>query len=144
MPPLRAAFLRKTALSLFSESSIKPFFQKVIFLFGYYKYIYYLCTENKYIYIKMNTKLDIRRAIQEHGMTINSVAQKAGLAPQSIQQFINGNPSVEKLFLLADAIGCDVRKLFFSPDDVAEENASLPSVHYCPHCGTKFQILENS
>ena len=106
MPPLRAAFLRKTALSLFSESNMKSFFQKVIFLFGYYKYIYYLCT--------------------------------------SIQQFINGNPSVEKLFLLADAIGCDVRKLFFSPDDVAEENASLPSVHYCPHCGTKFQILENS
>ena len=96
------------------------------------------------------SKLDIRRAIQEHGMTINSVAQKAGVVPQSIQQFINGNPSVEKLYLLADAIGCDVRELFFSPDDAVpvqqqqEQSPTLPSVHICPHCGTKFQILENS
>lgn len=115
------------------------------------------------------SKLDLRRALKERGFTIVQVAQKMGVVSQTVQQFIKGNPTVEKLYLIADAIGCDVVDLFYpTAEDLAvkaQENAdtksigtpqpsaapasadtsssnNAPQVHFCPHCGTKFQILE--
>ncbi len=115
------------------------------------------------------SKIDIRRALKERGLTIVQVAQKMGVVSQTMQQFIKGNPTVEKLYLIADAIGCDVVDLFYPTEEEqaakAQEDAAMqpsdaqqpsssptsaallpsnnaPQVHFCPHCGTKFQILE--
>ncbi len=115
------------------------------------------------------SKIDIRRTIKERKLTIVQVAQNMGIPPQNLQQFMNGNPTVEKLYLIADGIGCDVVDLFYPTEeelaakaqdaDIALQTDSqqpdlsmassapqpehnAPQVHYCPHCGTKFQILE--
>lgn len=94
----------------------------------------------------MTSKLDIKRALKEHGFTVASISEKMGVSSPSVTSYIRGNPSVESLYKLADAIGCDIRDLFFSPDDTAPTTdmptTTLPSVHFCPHCGTKFQILQ--
>lgn len=114
------------------------------------------------------SKIDIRRAIKDKGLTIVQVAQNMGVIPSAIQQFIKGNPTVEKLYLIADGIGCDVTDLFYPTEEElaarAQETAdtqptdapqpltvpasadpsssnNAPQVHFCPHCGTKFQIL---
>lgn len=114
------------------------------------------------------SKIDIRRAIKERKLTIVQVAQNMGIPSQNLQQFMNGNPTVEKLYLIADAIGCDVTDLFYpteeelaaktleavampttdEPQPSSAPESAKPSptnnstqVHFCPHCGTKFQIL---
>ena len=95
------------------------------------------------------SRLDLRRAIKEHGLTITGAARNAGMSPQSMQQFINGNPTVDKLYILAEAIGCDVVELFYPTESELagqkqeEEIQAEPSVYFCPQCGTKFQILES-
>lgn len=87
----------------------------------------------------MDATLDIKRAIQEHSLTSVEVANRMGVSPQSLVSFIKGNPTVSSLYLIAKAIGCDVRDLFFSPSDIP--TASETSTYSCPRCGTKFRIV---
>ena len=113
-------------------------------------------------------KIDIRRAAKERGLTLVQVAQNAGISPQAMQSIVSGNPTVNKLYSIAEAIGCNIVDLFYPTEEElaakmqesaampttdepqlssAPESAELsptnnaPQVHYCPHCGTKFQIL---
>ena len=46
---------------------------------------------------------------------------------------VNGNPTVETLNKIADAIGCPVTELFEQPKS---DTASLT----CPHCGKNIQV----
>lgn len=75
-------------------------------------------------------KLDVRRAITERGYTVSSFAEKADIKLQNlIQNLINGNPSVKKLYFIAEQLGCDITDLFFAPTPAlpegegAEQNA---------------------
>lgn len=99
---------------------------------------------SQHLYFGMNSKLDIRRAIKERGLTVKALADKMGISPQSIFQFIRRNPSVKNLYAISDALGCDVRDLFYPADAPAAPAPLLQSkteVIYCPHCGTQFKIL---
>ncbi len=89
----------------------------------------------------MDATLDIKRAIQEHALTSAEVANRMGVSPQSLVSFIKGNPTVSSLYLIAKAIGCDVRDLFFSPSDIPTSLSPAPSTYACPRCGTKFRII---
>ena len=101
--------------------------------------------------------LDIKRALAEHGMTQVQLGKKMGASPQSLTFVIKGNPTVEKLTTVAAAIGCDITDLFFDneqqhaiPADSgisSSTSADAPDIQdaremmYCPHCGTKFFVV---
>ena len=67
-------------------------------------------------------KLDIKRALREHNMTQVELCKKTGLLTQNMSPIINGNPTISKLFQIAEGIGCDITDLFYAdPAEEAEE-----------------------
>ena len=68
-------------------------------------------------------KLDIKRALREHNMTQVELCKKTGLLTQNMSPIINGNPTISKLFQIAEGIGCDITDLFYpDPSEEAEKN----------------------
>ena len=71
-------------------------------------------------------KLDIKRALREHNMTQVELCKKTGLLTQNMSPIINGNPTISKLFQIAEGIGCDITDLFY-PDPAEEaEKKEVP------------------
>ena len=71
-------------------------------------------------------KLDIKRALREHHMTQMELCRRTGLLTQNMSSFMNGNPTVSKLFQIAEGIGCDITDLFYpDPAEVAVEKERL-------------------
>lgn len=69
-------------------------------------------------------KLDIKRALREHNMTQVELCKRTGLLTQNMSPIINGNPTISKLFQVAEGIGCDITDLFYpDPADEAAEKA---------------------
>lgn len=67
-------------------------------------------------------KLDIKRALREHNMTQVELCKRTGLLTQNMSPIINGNPTISKLFQVAEGIGCDITDLFYpDPAEEAEE-----------------------
>lgn len=77
----------------------------------------------------MSKSLRIKETIKKYGLTINEVSKRMNITRQTFGTHINGNPSVEILERIADAIGCSITELF-------EENNNL----ICPHCGKHIKI----
>lgn len=77
--------------------------------------------------------LNIKKAIKEHGLEVREVARRMDITPTGLSQHINGNPSVEVLQRIADAIGCDISELFEQPKS---GTVSLT----CPHCGKNINL----
>ncbi|MBV3638575.1 helix-turn-helix domain-containing protein [Bacteroides cellulosilyticus] len=77
--------------------------------------------------------LRIKEVIKEKGMTITELADKMGINRVNLSNMVNGNPTVETLNKIADAIGCPVTELFEQPKS---DTASLT----CPHCGKNIQV----
>lgn len=77
--------------------------------------------------------LNIKKTIKDYGLEVREVAKRMGISPTGLSQHINGNPSVEVLQRIADAIGCDVSELFEHPK---KDFLSLT----CPHCGKDISI----
>ena len=74
--------------------------------------------------------LRIKEIIKEKGTSVNALAEKMGITRVGLSQHINGNPSVEVLERIADALEVDVTELFDSGK----------SAITCPKCGTKLNI----
>lgn len=77
--------------------------------------------------------LNIKKTIKGYGLEVREVAKRMEISPTGLSQHINGNPSVEVLQRIADAIGCDISELFEQPKS---DKASLT----CPHCGKNINI----
>jgi transcriptional regulator with XRE-family HTH domain len=77
--------------------------------------------------------LRIKEVIKERGMTITELADKMGINRVNLSNMVNGNPTVETLNKIADAIGCPVTELFEQPK---KDGASLT----CPHCGKSITL----
>ena len=75
--------------------------------------------------------LRIKEVIKKRGLTIHEVADQMGISRVGLSQHINGNPSVEVLERIADAIGCKVGDFFESSDD---------NTITCPKCGNSIKI----
>ena len=56
--------------------------------------------------------LNIKQAIKTRGLEVREIAARMGISPTGLSQHINGNPSVDTLQRIADAIGCDISELF--------------------------------
>lgn len=72
-------------------------------------------------------KLDIKRALREHNMTQVELCKRTGLLTQNMSPIINGNPTISKLFQVAEGIGCDITDLFYP--DPSEEETEKESAH---------------
>lgn len=76
--------------------------------------------------------LNIKQAIKAYGLTSKEVAERMGVSAVNLSYHINGNPSVEILQRIADAIGCDIAELFDQPQ---------PTQGFaCPHCGKAISV----
>ena len=72
-------------------------------------------------------KLDIKRALREHNMTQVELCKKTGLLTQNMSPIINGNPTISKLFQIAEGIGCDITDLFYPDPAEEEEKKEIPA-----------------
>lgn len=77
--------------------------------------------------------LRIKEVIKERGMTITELADKMSINRVNLSNMVNGNPTVETLNKIADAIGCPVTELFEQPK---KDDVSLT----CPHCGKNITL----
>ena len=75
--------------------------------------------------------LQIKKALKAKGISVQELADKIGINRVSLSNQINGNPTVETLTRIANAIGCDVSDLFEQPAN---------EVVNCPYCGGKIKI----
>ena len=56
--------------------------------------------------------LIIKEIIKEKGYSVTSLADKIGMTQVSLSRIINGNPTVETLEKIANALDVEVRDLF--------------------------------
>ena len=77
--------------------------------------------------------LRIKEVIKEKGMTITELADKMGINRVNLSNMVNGNPTVETLNKIADALEVSVTELF---EQSKPGTASLS----CPHCGKSINI----
>ncbi len=78
-------------------------------------------------------ELRIKEVIKERGLTITELADRMGINRVNLSNMVNGNPTVETLNKIADALGVQVTELFEHPKS---DTASLT----CPHCGKGINI----
>ena len=78
----------------------------------------------------------IKDVIKEKGFTITSLADKLGIARESLSRMIV-SPSYPTLEKIATALNVPIWQLFASPNEVAkEQGAGLR----CPNCGAKLEL----
>lgn len=64
------------------------------------------------------SKLRIKEVIKEKGSSLEALSKIIGVNASAISQSINGNPTVERLTQIADALGVDITELFEQKDKV--------------------------
>lgn len=77
--------------------------------------------------------LRVKEILKEKGMMQKDLAAKMGVADISLSRSINGNPSMDTLIKIAEALGVEMGELF-SPQSKDEI--------ICPKCGSKFKMIE--
>lgn len=75
----------------------------------------------------------IKEAIKENGYTITSLAEKLGIARESLSRMIV-SPSYPTLEKIAEALGVEIWELFISTKEFPTQ------VLKCPHCGKPIKI----
>ena len=80
--------------------------------------------------------MDIKRVIKEKGFTLEQTATKMGISRITLMQSLSGNPTVNTLQRVADAIGC--RVVDFFADEI--ETSKITPDFKCPHCGGSLDI----
>lgn len=76
--------------------------------------------------------LRVKEILKEKGQTQKDLAQKMGVAEISLSRSINGNPNLETLQKIADALEVEISELF---------TAKETDVITCPKCGSKFKLV---
>ena len=101
-----------------------------------------LLIENNVVSLQHKTKnkmaLNIKKAIFDRGLEVREVATRMGITNVTISRHINGNPSVEILNRIANAIGCDVTDLF----DTHQTIDNNENIIVCPKCGTRLKVTK--
>lgn len=78
-------------------------------------------------------ELRIKEIIKGKGYTIKSLAEKMNINRVNLSNMINGNPTIETLEKIADALNVPITELF---------SASVSVV--CPHCGKNIPLRVES
>lgn len=61
--------------------------------------------------------MDIKKVLKARGVSAKDVAEKMGITAIGLSQHMNGNPSVQVLERIAEAVGCEVGDFFERSDD---------------------------
>ena len=77
----------------------------------------------------------IKEVIKEKGFTITSLADKLGIARESLSRMIV-SPSYPTLEKIATALNVPMWQLFASPEEVTKESKGK----MCPYCGQPIAI----
>lgn len=77
----------------------------------------------------------IKEVIKEKGYTITSLADKLGIARESLSRMIV-SPSYPTLEKISTALNVPIWQLFASPEEVQSNGGSL----VCPKCGTPLEL----
>jgi transcriptional regulator with XRE-family HTH domain len=75
----------------------------------------------------------IKGVIKERGLTLREVAQRMGVKSPSLSRAVNGNPTMEMLQRIANAMQVSVSELIEKPSWAS-------NVHACPYCGQELEI----
>ena len=62
-------------------------------------------------------KIDILRTMRAHGLMAKDVAERLNITTVAMSQQMTGNPRLETLRKIADAIGCNIRDFFYIVDE---------------------------
>ena len=78
-------------------------------------------------------QLRVKEILKERGLSQKDLAGKMGVAEISLSRSINGNPSMDTLIKMAEALDVEMGELFSarSKDEII-----------CPKCGARFKIVE--
>lgn len=91
-----------------------------------------------------NMSLRIKEVIKDKGLSVQEVADRMGITRVGLSQHINGNPSVEVVGRIAEALGVEMWELFKSKSEIVEEIAEeKKNTITCPKCGAKFDFRED-
>lgn len=80
----------------------------------------------------MNIVENVKAICQAQGVSLQTVAEKIGVAPPSLSQILRGNPTLSKLTAIAGALGVGV-------SDLLADGGGAATVK-CPACGHSFQV----
>ena len=98
-------------------------------------------------------KIDILRTMRAHGLMAKDVAERLNITTVAMSQQMTGNPRLETLRKIADAIGCNIRDFFYLVDENGNdietpegketegEQKQENEIMFCPRCGTKFLVV---
>ena len=77
----------------------------------------------------------IKELCRENGMTISAIAEQIGTTQTSLSRALgdNGNPTLETLDKIANALNVHITELFEQPQS---NEAGIT----CPHCGKSITI----
>lgn len=70
-------------------------------------------------------KLNIPAALQQRNLTRRALAKRMKVTEPSVTSYIQGNPTIDKIYAIAEALECSVLDLFFPEESPAA--ASSPS-----------------
>lgn len=80
----------------------------------------------------MYMQLRVKDILRERGLSQRDLAGKMGVAEISLSRSINGNPNMDTLIKIAEALGVEMGELF---------SAKSKDVIICPKCGSRFKLL---
>jgi transcriptional regulator with XRE-family HTH domain len=75
--------------------------------------------------------LRVKELCKKKGLTIAEVASKIGVTASALSQNLSGNPSLDRLVEISDALGVPIQELFSVPET---------DVINCPYCGGKIKV----
>lgn len=83
----------------------------------------------------------IKEVIKEQGFTITSLADKLGIARESLSRMIV-SPSYPTLEKISNALNVPMWQLFASPEEIQKKPEEDRNTIICPNCGKKFKMEE--
>ena len=75
-------------------------------------------------------KLNIPAALQQRNLTRRALAKRMKVTEPSVTSYIQGNPTIDKIYAIAEALECSVLDLFFpeeSPAATSDPATSAPA-----------------
>lgn len=81
--------------------------------------------------IYLNFMLRVKELLKSRGLTAKELASRLGITEAALSSSLSGNPTLDRLNAIADALGVPVTELFVpTPTDTIR----------CPHCGGAIKI----
>ena len=74
-------------------------------------------------------KLNIPAALQQRNLTRRALAKRMKVTEPSVTSYIQGNPTIDKIYAIAEALECSVLDLFFPEESPA---ATSPAATLAP------------